>query len=93
MVGIKNKLTVENYIENRLQVIMTSYKERTSVDYENNLFIHFTYCRNMRTFPTRFNALWNKYFANSPINHVHPVLGTRNTENLQLRFRNNNEKH
>jgi hypothetical protein len=87
--GIENELTTENYSQYRLQVILTPQQEKASVDYERNLFVHFTYCRNMRTFPIRFNALWDKYFAHSPINDINPVLGTRNAENLQLRFQNN----
>ncbi|CAM4985804.1 unnamed protein product [Rotaria socialis] len=47
------------------------------------MFIHFTYCLNIRTLPTKFHTLWNKYFSESPINEIIPVIGTRNVQNLQ----------
>jgi hypothetical protein len=40
----------------------------------------------MRTFPTRFYALWQKYFGESPINDINPIVGTRNVNNLQRRL-------
>ena len=36
----------------------------------------------MKTFPRNFHTLWNKYFEQSPINEVTPILGTRNVKNL-----------
>ncbi|CAF1166966.1 unnamed protein product [Rotaria sordida] len=53
------------------------------LDYGRTMFIHFTYCSSMKTFPRKFHALWDKYFGESPINEVLPVLGTRNVKNLQ----------
>ena len=84
--NIQNDLTAENYQQYRLQIIMTPSEDKIKVDYEKNLFVHFTYCSSMRTFPTRFHMLWNKYFSNSPINDLNPILGTRNLNNLQLQF-------
>jgi hypothetical protein len=31
----------------------------------------------MKAFPQKLNALWEKYFAESPVNDIIPVLGTR----------------
>jgi hypothetical protein len=50
------------------------------------IFIHFTYCLNMRQFPNRFHALWNKYFGESPIADVIPILGIKNVNSLQQRL-------
>ena len=83
---IQNDLTIENYQRHRLKIIAIPNQERIEVDYEKNLFIHFTYCSSMRTFPIRFHTLWNNYFSNSPINDLNPILGTRNLNNLQLQF-------
>ncbi|CAF2120461.1 unnamed protein product [Rotaria magnacalcarata] len=47
------------------------------------MFIHFTYCLNIRTLPKKLHTLWNKYFSESPINEIIPVIGTRNVQNLQ----------
>ncbi len=64
-------------------IISNPCEEARQVDYDKNLFIHFTYCTNMRTFPIRFHTLWSKYFSSSPINDISPVLGARNVLNLQ----------
>jgi hypothetical protein len=32
---------------------------KVPIDYGEALFVHFTYCLNMKTFPTKFHALWN----------------------------------
>ena len=40
----------------------------------------------MRTFPHKFHELWDKYFGESPINEIIPILGTRNADNLQQRL-------
>ncbi|CAF1423244.1 unnamed protein product [Rotaria sordida] len=76
-------LTCNNYVNCRQEVIDSPIREKVPVDYEKIMFVHFTYCSSMRTFPIKFQALWNKYFGESPINEVSPVLGTRNVKNLQ----------
>lgn len=83
---VKKLISSENYDETRYLTLLTSNSERLSIDYEQNLFIHFTYCAGMRVFPVRFIALWKKYFSNSPVSDITPVLGTRNVDNLQLRL-------
>ncbi|CAF4204177.1 unnamed protein product, partial [Rotaria sordida] len=76
-------LTCFNYANCRQEVIDSPIKEVVPVDYGKTIFIHFTYCSNMKTFPRKFHTLWNKYFGESPINDVLPILGTRNVKNLQ----------
>ncbi|CAF1365707.1 unnamed protein product [Rotaria sordida] len=79
-------LTCNNYINCRQEVIDSPIREKVPVDYCKTIFVHFTYCSSMRTFPRKFHTLWNKYFGESPINEVLPVLGTRNVKNLQRRL-------
>jgi hypothetical protein len=86
--GEHEQIHIQNYDRIRQKVISSPPKEKTDVNYETNVFVHFTYCSNMRTFPVRFLALWEKYFQQSPINEVIPVLGTRNVHNLQLKLAN-----
>ena len=86
--NISEYITAQNYKTIRLTIISSPQKETQTVDYETKLFIHFTYCTSMRTFPKRFHTLWNKYFSNSPINDIIPILGTRNTNDLQLQLAN-----
>ena len=81
----------QNYRMIRSIVLSIPFQERLLPDYETNLFVHFTYCATMKTFPVKFHSLWKKYFSSSPINDITPVLGTRNVHNLQRQF-NNREK-
>ena len=57
------------------------------------MFVHFTYCSNMKTFPKKFHTLWDNYFGESPINEVTPILGTRNVDNLQRRLVHTRQLH
>ncbi|CAF1517775.1 unnamed protein product [Rotaria sordida] len=76
--NIDQLLTVNNYDNYRQKVIDSPIKEKVLIDYRKTMFVHFTYCSNMKTFPGKFHTLWNKYFGESPINEVIPILGTRN---------------
>jgi hypothetical protein len=81
---IHQPLDNNNYSALREKIIFSHLQqEEVSIDYGKTMFIHFTYCLNMKTFPTKFHTLWNKYFIESPINEIRPVLGTRNANNLQ----------
>lgn len=82
--NIFEHIKAQNYEQIRLMIISSPQKEKQAVDYGSKLFVHFTYCSHMRTFPIRFHTVWNKYFSASPINDVIPILGTSNTNNLQL---------
>ncbi|CAF4649402.1 unnamed protein product [Rotaria sp. Silwood2] len=84
--NIDQPLSFNNYNENRQKVITTPIKEKALIDYERTIFIHFTYCSSMKLFPRQFHILWNKYFHESPINEIQPILGTRNVNNLQRRL-------
>ena len=61
-------------------------KEKVQVNYGTTMFVHFTFCSNMKTFPSKFHLLWRKYFDQSPIEGVIPALGVRNVNNLQRRL-------
>ncbi|CAF4430201.1 unnamed protein product [Rotaria socialis] len=79
-------LTSNNYNKIRQHIIDTHFEQKLLLEYEKHMFIHFTYCKNMKMFPTKFHTLWSKYFGLSPINDIKPVLGTRNVDNLQRRL-------
>ncbi|CAF4724816.1 unnamed protein product, partial [Rotaria sp. Silwood2] len=81
--AIDHPLAIRNYNRYRQKVIDSPIKEKVDIDYESVMFVHFTYCSTMKTFPVEFHLLWNKYFGESPINEVRPILGTRNVKNLQ----------
>ena len=89
--NINEIFTTNNYNSIRQKVITTPYKEKVPIDYSTKMFVHFTYCSNMKKFPQKFHALWNKYFGESPINDITPILGTRNVPNLQRRLVNTHQ--
>ena len=84
--GIDEPFTTRNYTQLRSKVIQSTIQERMPTDHVRSMFVHFTYCTNMQSFPMKFHTLWHKYFEESPINEVTPVLGTRNVDNLQKRL-------
>ena len=83
---INEEISTINYNIIRNEICSHPNKEKQATDYKGNLFIHFTYCSSMSMFPKKFHILWNKYFEESPINEVRPILGTRNVKNIQRRL-------
>ncbi|CAF1540173.1 unnamed protein product, partial [Rotaria sordida] len=85
---IDQPLTAINYNKYRQNVLDSPYTEPIEIDYDKVMFIHITYCSSMKGFPLKFHTIWNKYFGESPINEIRPILGTRNVKNLQRRLTN-----
>ena len=81
--NINESLSVYNYDKIRIKIINTPMKEKIIVYYDKTMFVHFTYCFSMRRFSKQLHKMWNKYFGESPINKIVPVLGTRNANNLE----------
>ncbi len=84
--NINEPLTYHNYTTIRQTVINNPTEIKQPIDYGRTMFVHFTYCSSMKTFPVKFHNLWKKYFDESPINTITPILGTRNVDNLQRRL-------
>ena len=80
---VDQPLTEHNYKTIRNDIINTPAHEKLRIDYGRTMFIHFTYCQSMQALPGKFHQLWDKYFAESPIDEIQPILGTRNVDNLQ----------
>ncbi len=72
--NVDQLLTISNYNALREKIIYTPTQEKIPIDYGKTMFVHFTYCLNMKTFPTKFHTLWNKYFIDFPINEIIPVF-------------------
>ena len=81
--NVNGPLSINNYDKIRTKVINAPMKGKVPVDYDKTMFVHFTYCSSMKSFPNQFHKLWNECFGESPINEIVPVLGTRNVNNLQ----------
>ncbi|CAF2652357.1 unnamed protein product [Rotaria sp. Silwood2] len=86
---ITQPLSTKNYNISREKIMCARRQEKILIDYGKTMFVHFTYCLNMKTFPVKFHTLWNKYFIESPINEIKPVLDTRNVKNLQQQLIHN----
>ena len=84
--NIVEALCSDNYETQRRKVLTSDTHENIPVDHSRKMFVHFTYCSNMRTFPRKFHTLWQKYFQDSPIDDLTPILGIRNVGNLQRRL-------
>ena len=78
-----DEINAHNYDRSRQQIMNLPIKQKTSIEYDKHIFVHFTYCSSMKIFPRQFHKLWEKYFGNSPITDVAPILGTKNVDNLQ----------
>ena len=59
--NINHTFTIHNYHILRNQVISAPFKEKVLTDYGKTMFVYFTYCTNMVTFPKKFHSLWGKY--------------------------------
>jgi hypothetical protein len=80
-------LTIQNYkLIHEIMVNTPTENKKVPIDYGKTMLVHFTYCSNMKTFPSKFHSLWQKYFNQSPINEIIPVTGIRNVNNLQRRL-------
>ncbi|CAF4234400.1 unnamed protein product, partial [Rotaria sp. Silwood2] len=49
--NIEQLLTYNNYAQYRQKITDSQIKEKVPIDYGKTVFVHFTYCSNMRTFP------------------------------------------
>ena len=85
--NVSHTVSAQNYSTVRSQITQTQFsKEKTTIDHESHLFIHFTYCCSMNKFPSQFRTLWHRYFDHSPIGDINPIVSTRNVDNLQRRL-------
>lgn len=84
--GIHHILTEDNYDQYRQKIIVGLIQPKPPINHGTSMFVHFTYYSNMRSFPKKFHELWQKYFDQSAINDIVPMLGTRNVLNLQRRL-------
>ena len=59
--NINTTIDMYNYKKIRVKIIDTPDKDKSAIDYGHTMFIHFTYCSSMKTFPRIFHALWYKH--------------------------------
>jgi len=57
--------------------------KKAEIDFEVNILCHFSYCKGMHDFSTRFHQLWNDCFSDTAIYNKKPIVGSRRLNNLQ----------
>jgi hypothetical protein len=57
--------------------------KKAKIDFEVNILCHFSYCKGMNDFPTRFHKLWNDCFSNTAICNMKPIVGSKRLDKLQ----------
>jgi len=61
-------------------------KEKIPINYDKQMFSHFTFCMSMKQFLKHFYQLWHQYFGNSSIADITPILDVKNVKNLQQKL-------
>ncbi len=74
----------ENYSSIR-KVILAAEENRkqAKINFEVNLICHFSFCKGMHDFPTRFHKLWDECFFDTAISKMEPIVGFKRLNNLQ----------
>ena len=77
--------TRKNYSEIRKIFLNVADGDRrkAGIDFEVSILCHFSFCKGMYDFPTRFHKLWDDCFADTPICNMKPIVGSRRLNNLQ----------
>jgi hypothetical protein len=56
---------------------------KAKIDFEVNILCHFSYCKGMHDFSTRFHKLWNDCFSDTAIYNMKPTGGSKRLNNLK----------
>jgi hypothetical protein len=57
--------------------------KKAEIDFEVNILCHFSFCKGMHDFSTRFHKLWDDCFSDTAIGDMKPIVGCRKLDNLQ----------
>ena len=77
--------TRKNYSDIRKTFLIAAGEgaKKARIDFEANILCHFTFCKGMNHFSTRFHTLWDECFADTAMGSIKPIVGSRRLENLQ----------
>ena len=56
--------------------------KKAEIDFEVNIMCHFSFCKGMHDFSTRFHKLWNNCFSDTAICYMKPIVGSKRLDNL-----------
>ena len=57
-------------------------ERKARIDFEVNVLCHFSFCKGIHDFSTRFYRLWEDCFADTAICNMKPIVGSRRLDNL-----------
>lgn len=76
--------TEENYayVRKLFLAAMENQEKKARIDFEVNILCHFSFCKGMNAFVTRFHKLWNDCFLETAFSKVKPIVGSIRLDNL-----------
>ena len=79
------RITKYNYanVRNAFLATVDSNFNKAKIDFKINIFCHFTFCKGMQSFSTRFHEIWDECFADTTICNIKPIVGSKRLNNLQ----------
>ena len=77
--------TKKNFLKIRklFQNIADNNVKKAELNSEVNIRCHFSFCKRMRDFSTRFYKIWNDCFSDTAICNVKPIVGSKRLDNLE----------
>jgi hypothetical protein len=58
-------------------------EKKAVVDFNSNIICHFSFCKGMNDFSTRFYKIWDDCFSDTAISIMKPIVGYKKLHNLQ----------
>ena len=60
-----------------------NHTKKAKIAFEVNILCHFSYCKGMNDFSTRFHRLWDECFSDTAICKMKPIVGSKRLDNLR----------
>lgn len=57
--------------------------KKAKLNFKDNILCHFSFCKGMHDFSTRFHRLWDDCFVDTAIFEMKPIVGFKRLDNLQ----------
>ncbi len=73
----KNYLGIRRIYLDTTDNTTNNITKKAKIDFEVNILCHFSYCKGMNGFPTRFHKLWNDCFSDTAICNKIPIVGSK----------------
>lgn len=70
------------YVRKFFSEAVENKEKKAKIDFEVNILCHFSFCKGMDDFVTRFHKLWNDCFLETAFSTVKPIVGSIRLDNL-----------